>query len=251
MVKKILDKLNETKKKKEIYARLKGIYSDLKIRRGPFCGMKYRDFKSTGSALYPKLIGVYEREISDIINISLKNEYEYFIDVGCAEGYYAIGMKKYGKVEKVVAYDIDDYAKQLCKNMATINNVEVEIRHELSEESLASFGFDSRKRSFLIADCEGFERQLFTVKSISNLANVECLIEIHDWCQYENKTRDLLIELFKKTHECKIVEGIDDYDKAYEYRIDELSDFTISERFQIFAEGRRRIGIWLHCIPKN
>lgn len=250
LVNRIKGKISKEKNKKECLRKLREIYKDLYIRRGPFAGMRYASFAATGSELFPKLIGVYEHDIADIIENAKKQCYEFFIDVGCAEGYYAVGMAKFGNVERVIAYDIDDYAKKLCAQMASINQVRVEIRHELTANELCSFPFNKAKRSFIMADCEGFERELFTEDNIHNLKNVELLIEIHDWCQHERRTKEILINLFKETHECKIIEGIDDYDKAYDYEIDELMNFSIQERFEIFAERRRRIGIWLHCIPK-
>lgn len=250
-INKFHNRILQEQKEKEHLNKLKEIYKDLLIRRGPFQNMKYFGFISTGSELFPKLIGVYEQEIAGLIEECKKKPYEYFIDVGCAEGYYAVGMAKFGKVEKVIAYDIDDYAKKLCKKMAETNQVQVEIRHELTAGELKSFPFTKSRQSFIMADCEGFERELFNVDNIENLKNVECLIEIHDWCQYEKRTKEILLDLFSTTHECRIIEGLDDYDKAYDYKVEELMSFSIQERFRIFAEGRRRRGVWLHCIPKT
>jgi len=251
VVDKLTNRIIREKSEKECLRKLKEIYKDLHIRRGPFKNMRYSTFASTGSTLFPKLIGIYEHEIADIFEEAKKQHYEFFIDVGCAEGYYAVGMAKFGNAERVIAYDIDDYAKQLCGEMASINQVQVEIRHELTAEELQNYPFDKAKRSFIMVDCEGFERKLFTNDNIKNLQNVECLIEIHDWCQYEKRTREILLNMFKDTHECKIIEGIDDYDKAYDYKIEELMSFSIKERFKIFAEKRRRIGAWLYCVPKK
>lgn len=246
-IRKISNKVREDRIKKQ----LQQIYKDLQVRRGPFTGMQYTSFTSSvGGAVYPELIGVYEHEIEDVIEYCKKQKYEYFIDVGCARGYYAVGMAKFGNVEKVVAYDIDDGAKRLCREMASVNNVKVEVRHRMTADALARFQFDKTKKSFIMVDCEGFERELFSEAAIKNLANVECLIEVHDWCQYEKRTKDILLDMFKKTHECSVIEGIDDYDKAYDYKIEELMDFSIQERLRIFAEGRRRLGVWLFCRPK-
>lgn len=249
-IEKIRSRILKARFEKKCSDKLKIIYNDLTVKRGPFKNMQYPDFVSTGSTLFPKLIGIYEKEIGDIIENCKKQSYEIFIDVGCAEGYYAIGMAKYGCVEQVIAYDIDDRAKKLCQKMAERNQVHVNIRNELTAQELQRFPFDKSKRSFIMADCEGYERELFTRDNVENLKNVECLIEIHDWCKYEDRTKEVLLKLFENTHQCKVIEGIDDYDKAYDYKIEELEDFTIQERLFIFAEGRRRLGRWLWCIPR-
>lgn len=246
----IIKKIKNKIYKRNIEKQLKHIYRELKIKRGPFTGMQYSSFTSTGSSLFPKLVGIYEHELAEIIEYCKTQNYEYFIDIGCAEGYYAVGMAKFGKAEKVLAYDINDYAKHLCQKMASVNNVDVEIKHAMTSDALSKFPFDKDKKSFIMVDCEGFERELFSEAAIKNLKNVECLIEVHDWCQHERRTKDILLDMFKETHECSVIKGIDDYDKAYDYKIEELMDFSIQERLRIFAEGRRRLGVWLFCRPK-
>ena len=57
---------------------------------------------------------------------------------------------------------------------------------------------------------------------------------------------DYLVELFSDTHNVNIINGIDDYEKAYKYRFPETTEYDIATRFKIFAEGRRRCGIWLY-----
>ena len=102
-----------------------------------------------------------------------------------------------------------------------------------------------------MSDCEGYERELFTASNIFNLTNCDLLIEVHDWCQNETPTLDYLISIFKSTHDYKIIYGIDDYEKAYTYKLPELEDFSIKERFEIFKEGRRRLGEWIFFTTKN
>src|SRR4051794_20818862 len=60
------------------------------VRSGVFRGMRYVD-QARSSALLPKLLGSYEREIADEIERAAGVDYRVCVDIGSAEGYYAIG----------------------------------------------------------------------------------------------------------------------------------------------------------------
>src|SRR5687768_17261507 len=63
----------------------------LEVLTGPFAGMKY-PYASNGSAVFPKLLGTYESEISELFRYERLKRYRTFIDIGCAEGYYLVGV---------------------------------------------------------------------------------------------------------------------------------------------------------------
>src|SRR5262245_56331762 len=62
---------------------------DLKVRHGFFKGMQYPRNRSISSALFPKLLGTYERELHPVLERICKEPYEGIVNIGCAEGYYA------------------------------------------------------------------------------------------------------------------------------------------------------------------
>lgn len=99
------------------------------VQTGPFAGMKY-DGRATGSTAAPKLIGSYESEIAPWIEQLCADSYDCVIDIGCAEGYYAVGMALRSPASKVVAFDIDSTARALCTELARLNGVSerIEVR---------------------------------------------------------------------------------------------------------------------------
>ena len=127
----------------------------------------------------------------------------------------------------------------------------MEIEGWCTAETIKKLDFSSEKRSLIIADCEGYERELFTSENIDNLRNVNLIVEVHDWIQNETPTLDYLIQLFEPTHDYEIIYGVDDYEKAYRYRVEELSEFSIKERYQVFRENRRRLGEWIYFKAKS
>ena len=78
---------------------------------GIFKGMKYVK-SSYGSCYMPKILGIYEREISEALINALQNS-DLFINVGAAEGYYAVGAGLKFPELKVIAYEEALIARQL------------------------------------------------------------------------------------------------------------------------------------------
>ena len=65
---------------------------DLIVRNGPFAGMRYPGVQSVCSTIVPKLIGCYEKELHSVIELICSQQYNSVVDIGCAEGYYAVGL---------------------------------------------------------------------------------------------------------------------------------------------------------------
>src|SRR5262249_14170280 len=63
------------------------------IRGGPFAGMDYVT-EATEGALIPRLLGTYESELHPYILAFARMGPEAVIDVGSAEGYYAVGLAR-------------------------------------------------------------------------------------------------------------------------------------------------------------
>lgn len=232
--------------------------SELKVQNGPFKDMKYYSFNSVGSALFPKLLGSYEKELHKIINLIKENEYSEIIDIGCAEGYYAIGFAYLAKAKnfktKVYAYDIDIKARVLCSNMARVNFVKdrITIRNKCTSDTLKNFKFTGK--NLIISDCEGYERELFNNSVTNNLKNSDILIEVHDFDMSKNykiSNFEYLIKLFRDTHKYEIIYSIDDYEKVYRYKYKELSNLNNQKKFFVLAEGRPCLMKWLFFTPIN
>ena len=178
---------------------------DKKALSGPFKGLKYNSFESAGSVLIPKILGSYEDELHTVLNSISTNNYTEIIDIGCAEGYYALGLALKFKEAKVYAYDLDEKARELCAANALANNLEskITIQSFLNATALSTFSFTGK--GLIICDFEGFEKDLFTPISVSNLANCDLIIELHD-CNDETISPTIL-PLFKNTHNLTLIKS--------------------------------------------
>ena len=166
------------------------------IAAGPFAGMKYIP-QATGSAFSPKLVGSYEAELFPAIAYGRQSKYDAVIDVGCAEGYYAVGLALVLPGTPVFAYDIDPHAQQLCGNLAALNGVQDRVTI-LGACGPEDFIARAGQRLLVISDCEGYEGELFNGAVAGALANSDVIIELH-----ESNAPGLtakIVAAFKETH---------------------------------------------------
>lgn len=215
----------------------------------PFKGLLYPYVESIGSAFYPKILGSYERELQKTLTKFIDEDYSEIIDIGCAEGYYAIGLAIKFTKAKIYAFDINKRAQELCSKMAILNCVSdrVEFGSEVTPNYLSSFKF--AKKGLIICDCEGFESELFNEHNIDNLKSCDLIIQTHDFLSIEISGN--LKKLFSKTHDIESIFSIDDIHKAQNYYYPEISNMSLVDKKKILSERRPSIMEWIICKPKT
>lgn len=225
------------------------LFSGQVVLHGLFKGMKYPSLTSYGSALFPKLMGSYERELEPLFRKILKNQYTEILDIGCAEGYYAIGLALAIPSAKIYAYDVNPDARDQCKQMADLNGVasRVEIRGEIDAAGLKTFPFTGR--ALIVSDCEGFEKNLFDVEVATALAKADVIIEAHDFIDRE--ITPYLESVFASTHFLTLYQSIDDIQKVRIYDYAELEELSLNHRKNLLAESRPEVMNWLHFSPNS
>jgi hypothetical protein len=218
------------------------------VESGPFKGMKYPRLDSVWGNIYPKLLGCYEKELWDTIENIVINGYSEIIDIGCSDGFYAVGLAMRMPAAKVYAYDINDKALEFCREMAILNGVEdrVILKSQCSADALSAFRFTGK--GLIICDCEGFEKELFNGQSAGNLACCDLLIETHDFLDITISTN--LKAVFKDTHHIHSIKSVDDIEKALTYDIKGMEKIGLPEKKKILAEERPAIMEWLVCKSK-
>jgi hypothetical protein len=144
---------------------------------GPFKGIKYIRL-SYGSVLLPKLIGTYESELHSVIYSIQTKKYETFIDVGAAEGYYAVGIAKLLKGTRCIAFEKNAMARLMLERMAKKNRIILDIRGMCEVAELSSIMI-SKEPTLIIMDVEGVEFELFQDELLCTLTHTDLLIEVH------------------------------------------------------------------------
>ncbi|MBS2040530.1 class I SAM-dependent methyltransferase [bacterium] len=166
-----------------------------RVSSGPFQGMLYLP-EVEGSRLAPKLLGSYECELHPVIEKILEARPSLVVDIGCGEGYYAVGLARALPEARVVAYDISAEARRLCSQLAALNQVGLEIRGHCDLNELSQFDL---KGALIFCDCEGAELELLRPDRLPGLAQATVVVETHD-CILPGITAQLQAR-FKTTHQ--------------------------------------------------
>lgn len=167
-----------------------------KVLSGPFAGMEYPVRASEG-ARAARLVGSYEAALAPVIEEIVAGGYDLVIDVGCAEGYYAVGLARRMPQARVLAQDADPRAQALCRALAEANGVAERVT---VGGRLDHGGFDlcRDQRSVVICDIEGAEVDLLDPERAKGLVAADILVECHDGMQAG--VADLLAARFAASH---------------------------------------------------
>ncbi|MGH7176268.1 MAG: hypothetical protein ACREJC_02705 [Tepidisphaeraceae bacterium] len=170
-----------------------------RILSGPFRGMRYVG-RSVGSAFQAKIIGTYEMELHGAIEELCRERFDVIIDVGAAEGYYAVGMALRCTSARVVAFESEAAGQNLIRELARLNSVSdrVEVSGHCAPADLKAAIARSTRPPLVIMDAEGAELELLDPKRISMLRSSSILVELHD-CLREGIS-DAIRERFTDTH---------------------------------------------------
>jgi hypothetical protein len=215
------------------------------VLSGPFEGMRYGAVISQCSLHYPKLLGSYESELHPWIQQVRDCTYEVVVDVGAAEGYYAVGFGRLMPATKVIAYELDPGAREQLSKLASLNGLsrQIEIREGCHPQELRKV---SEKRGLMIMDCEGYEEVLLSVEVITKLAGWDFLIETHDG--YSRGVTQRLIRRFSATHDVMIQDTVHDLDKADRFPQERLAGLRREDQDLLMAEEREGANLrWLFC----
>jgi hypothetical protein len=146
---------------------------------GPFKGMRYLT-RARGSVLLAKLLGTYEMELHEAIETAIAWAPDVVVDVGSAEGYYAVGLATKLSNASIYAFDTDRYAQYLLRKLAAKNAVTNLTIGGLCTAERLQTTIQSAKRPLIVCDCEGFEDQLLWLDAAPGLAKAMVVVELHE-----------------------------------------------------------------------
>ena len=170
--------------------------SGTKVLSGPFKGMDYAVRASEGSRA-ARLLGCYEASLAPVIEAIISRDYPLVFDIGCAEGYYAVGLALRMTKSRVLARDENPKAQALCQQLATLNGVagRVEVGGRMAHED---FALCSGQPTLILCDIEGAEAELLDPVAAPGLIAADILVEAHD--VIHPGLADLLTRRFAATH---------------------------------------------------
>ena len=213
------------------------------VQAGPFAGMTYVGAGSEGSTA-SRLLGTYETSLHPIVAQITRTDYQQIVDVGCAEGYYAVGFARLMPHVQVLAHDLDPVARQKCAELARMNGVadRVQIGGEIGH---ADFDICARAKTLVICDIEGAEAQLLDPALAKGLQSADVLVEVHD-C-FTPGLSAKIAQRFAATHDVQLIHRAQTAQPLPEW-MDSLSDL---DRALALWEWRMGPTPWLWMVQKS
>jgi hypothetical protein len=217
----------------------------LQVRHGPLQGMFYLPgLEATSGDLVAKLLGAYEAELHPVLEQWVAAAPERILDVGSAEGYYAVGLAHAIPGATVHAYDIDRAARARCAQLAALNAATVDrvvIEGECTPQTLNDH---PETGVALLSDCEGYERILLDPVIAPRLAGWRILVELHEFL--DAGITETLRGRFAATHDVEVIEGVVRDASAYP----ELAEVDPAARAALLSENRPGAMRWMSLVPK-
>ena len=239
-----IDKVVE-KKRIDLSNKVSKIFNNT-VQEGPFKGMIISEDQFWGPGdKASKILGLYEKEIQNLINqIQEKNNFPTFIDIGGADGFFAVGSVKNNLFKNCEVFEISKRGRLAIEKSAIKNNVndQISIKGEANEKILSSI--ENINNSVILCDIEGSEYDLFSENLIKNMHPSNVIIEIHknpdiSLNEFEDKFKNLF-SINKITQGPRSLKGFG-----------ELKNFNDNNRSLLASEGRSCIQEWWHLSPKK
>jgi hypothetical protein len=219
-----------------------------RILSGPFEGMGYVPI-AAGSAWMPELWGTYESELHPTLAKLSRQPCDVLVDIGSAEGYYAVGLAKILGVPKVYGFDTDPSARELLLKNAALNGTSdrVEARGFCRPEDLEAILRDAA-HPLVITDCEGGEVEVMDPVAAPMLKRCRLIIEVHDYYG-DTAIGAKLRERFSASHEIEAIptrpRTVDEFPTAA------VNGLTDAEKLASLAEERPPVAGWLVLWPRE
>ena len=199
--------------------------------------------------LITHILGVYEEHILNQLIKFSKIDDTVFINIGAADGYFAIGAAYSGLFKKVYAFEIQEEGRKILNENAKVNNCDknILIKSEANFDTLKDL-IDIHKSAVVLIDIEGGEFNLLNDETLKLLRYCNIIIELHPAQVnkgYEKQKK--LTNYSKNFFEVSIIKR-----ESYNPNLfQELDQFTDEERLISFSEGRDNNMSWLILESKN
>lgn len=220
------------------------------IQHGPFTGMHWLDNPCRGrSEQGVMILGLYEQEVATNL-IEAPARFRVFVDVGAADGYYAVGLLHCGRVDRCVAFETIPKCREAISRLAAENGVADKIMvlgtaSDQFVDTLRDHNINSHESMFLI-DIEGAEFKILTEEVFAFLKDSQIVVETHAHI-YPDPEGEMkrLLQRASMTHRSTIwYPG-----PRNPWTLKELDRFPEIDRWILCSEGRFEVQRWIRFDP--
>ena len=196
-----------------------------RIVAGPFRGMRIGLSPVSSRHLLGYILGSQELELREAIETIVARDYRTILNIGAADGYYAVGLALRSPKAQVAAFEALPELHPVIARTAAANGVadRVSVEGGCTPALLRARIGGAAAPTLILMDIEGGEVALLDPAAIPELARADILVETHD--SFVAGATETLIERFRGTHDIA----------CYTARPRMLSDFPAD-----FLSGFRR-----------
>jgi hypothetical protein len=223
-----------------------------KVVAGPFRGMTLELSPLSRRLLLSYILGSTERELREVTESILAKQYPTILNIGAADGYYAVGLASRSPKSQVIAFEALAVLHAVIKRAARANGVADRIRiagrcelSDLQQELQAA-----TLPTLVFMDIEGAELHLLDPVATPALRDADILVETHDY--FAPGCTENLISRFASTHRIERFVArpriLSDYPRDF---LSFLPRFF--PRLAVDLMDERRVGVqqWLYLAAKS
>jgi hypothetical protein len=240
--------LADLARRAELARRLYGQLSvEPSVKAGFFAGMRYPFANPARPNLFPKLLGTYGGEFHAHLSALSAAPLPVICDVGCGDGYLAVGLGGKHRDTKMYAFDHDPTARRDCQILAASNGVSGQL----------TFGTTCGLRELLALDFShgGLLRlgagtpadRWLTPELVTHLERAHLLLEF--WDLPAQPLADEIKERLRVTHTVTTVASRSNNQRALEYRSTFANALDLVEQQVAFSESHRGALRWIIAKP--
>ena len=211
---------------------------------GIFKGMRWPRAVVVGSEFAPKVLGTYELEIQHFFRrFFADGDATSFVDIGAAEGYYAVGAALSKPGLKVFAFERQKQAHKVIADLAARNGVSQQIDLHAEFDLVQARDFPLGERPVVLVDIEGGEKDLIDEDFADFFRRAIVVVEIHDFA-FPGAGRKVR-EVLSRTHKLQVV----DYSASIRRSLRAGTGFSVLDWDLATSEKRPHGNYWLICEP--
>ena len=228
-------------------------HSGRAVLSGPFEGMRYpAGFVPRLLFSGPYQVGSFELELQPAIERAIGTAPELVVNVGCAEGYYAVGLAIRLPWARTVAFELDPALREAAAALARLHGVDarLELRGLCTPAELAALGPRAAAAdTFVLMDCEGAVAELADPNAVPWLAGARLLIELHPASHAD--IRERLERRFEPTHELELIGSQVRRASTFDGVLRPIRGLRRIDRELLVAEFRDGPQDWLLARPRS
>jgi hypothetical protein len=220
------------------------------VKYGPFTGLKLTSNTWWGgNDLGSMCFGLYEKELLDFLNSKYIENRDIFIDIGAADGYYAIGLLLSKRVKSALCFELTRHGRDTINLNWNLNDRPgaIEIKGDVFTDFKNSVSNIDFKKTTVLIDIEGAEFSFLNNEILKILQNAVVAIEIHNWIP---NFIDLYSEFLKNASGFFDIEILTRHERET-LIFDELLSLTDDNRLLLTSESRPCVMRFLVLKPKN